>query len=671
LVFIICFYIIFNKQSATYLGSDDVSKFYLTGNILKQSLLILLVLLYIPSSNAEPGDDEFLKAREAYDNKNVLALADSVTRLQNQNYILSPYADYWLMLLNLDEASNQSVQDFLTRYSSLPFANRLRGEWLKKLAKQQNWSTFLDNYTQYQLSDAVVTCYAAQANAAVYGPKTLESAKSLWLQAKDQPSNCDSVFDMMQEEKILTEADIVKRLRMALTENKITLAKAIAARGNISGSRFNKSLDLAYSNPQKAIKTKPYSIKDRYGKELYLYALYRIARTDSLEAVSAFKSISSLFSPEEQACFYGNLALLAAKRHEPEALKWFQLAQSDTILDEEQLDWYARSALRQLDWPKLIEVTQLMPPSQKEHPTWRYWRGRALKVLGQTQEANSLFARLSTERHFYGWLANEELESSLSNQPDYYTPTDEEVSTFASLASVKRAEALLRKDFRWEAKMEWVFATEGLDDRQLITAAEYANRQQWYDLAVITADKTTETHNFALRYPTPYRELMKPAARLQNIDEAWAYGIIRQESRFMHYAKSHVGASGLMQVMPATAKWIAKKIGWRDYHNGMIHELDTNISLGTYYLGYTLEQFNGQEAMATAAYNAGPSRARKWADDKPLEGAIYAETIPFNETRTYVKRVMENANLYAAQLGLPVISLKSRLGVVAAKVPAQ
>jgi soluble lytic murein transglycosylase len=150
LVFIICFYIIFNKQSATYLGSDDVSKFYLTGNILKQSLLILLVLLYVPSSNAESGDDEFLKAREAYDNKNVLALADSVTRLQNQNYILSPYADYWLMLLNLDEASNQSVQDFLTRYSNLPFANRLRGEWLKKLAKQQNWSTFLDNYTQYQ-----------------------------------------------------------------------------------------------------------------------------------------------------------------------------------------------------------------------------------------------------------------------------------------------------------------------------------------------------------------------------------------------------------------------------------------------------------------------------------------------------------------------------------------
>lgn len=639
--------------------------------MLTRYLLILLVLLYVPMASAESGDKEFLIAREAYDNKNMLALTDAVSRLQNQNYILSPYADYWLMLLNLEDADNQAVKDFLARYSGLPFADRVRGEWLKKLAKQQDWPTFLENYTQYQLTDPVVACYAVEANAAVSGVSSLESAKTLWFQTKDLPSNCNSVFDKMQASKVLTDNDILKRFRMVLSENKITLAKAVAARGEVADRNFNKWLDLASSNPSRAIKSKSFSTKNRYGKELYLYALTRMAKTDSQESLTAFKAIASVFTPEEQAYYYGSLALAAAKRHEPEALNWFQQAQNDTVLDEDQLDWYARSALRQLNWNKLLEVTQLMTPSQKDHPTWRYWRGRALKALDQTQEANSIFARLSTERHFYGWLAQEELEASISAQPEFYTPTEEEVSNFANTAAIKRAVALQRMDFRWEAKSEWVLATDGLEDRQLIAAAEYAARQGWFDLAVITADKTSETHNFALRYPTPYRELMKSATSLRNIDEAWAYGIVRQESRFMHFAKSNVGASGLMQVMPATAKWIAQKIGWRDYHNGMIHELDTNINLGTYYLGYTLEQFNGQEAMATAAYNAGPSRARKWADDKPLEGAIYAETIPFNETRTYVKRVMENAHLYASQLGLQVIPLKDRLGVVAAKASDQ
>ena len=169
-----------------------------------------------------------------------------------------------------------------------------------------------------------------------------------------------------------------------------------------------------------------------------------------------------------------------------------------------------------------------------------------------------------------------------------------------------------------------------------------------------------------MRYPTPYRDLIRPAAEDQGIDESWVYGITRQESRFMHYAKSGVGASGLMQLMPATAKWIAKRAGVINYHNGMIKELGTNVALGTYYLRYTLELMNDQAVMATAAYNAGPSRAKKWMANVPLEGAIYAETIPFNETRSYVQKVMANAHIYAHRLGLKSHSLKLRLGIIPA-----
>ncbi|MEZ0288726.1 MAG: transglycosylase SLT domain-containing protein, partial [Methylophilus sp.] len=266
-----------------------------------------------------------------------------------------------------------------------------------------------------------------------------------------------------------------------------------------------------------------------------------------------------------------------------------------------------------------------------------------------------------------GWLAAEELGPVAGEPMATYQPADDEIRQFARLPAIKRIEALFDADARYEARLEWMYLLEALDDPSRIVAAQYALLKGWYDLTVLAADKTSRTHNFELRYPTPYRDYLQKASKARAIDEAWVYGIIRQESRFMHYAKSSVGAGGLMQVMPATAKWIAKKLGWSSYSDAMLHDIDTNVNLGTYYMRYTLDTFNGQEAMATAAYNAGPSRARRWAADTPLEGAIYAETIPFSETRNYVKKVLANAHMYAPRLGLPVVTLKKRLGTIPAR----
>jgi soluble lytic murein transglycosylase len=305
-----------------------------------------------------------------------------------------------------------------------------------------------------------------------------------------------------------------------------------------------------------------------------------------------------------------------------------------------------------------------MSPEQADEGAWRYWKARALKAQNRMLEANTLFAKLSTERHFYGWLAQDEMEDFMSAPPSTYKVSDAEVEEIANTPAFQRSEALQKLDFKWEAKSEWAQATKDFDDKQLLATAEFAARKGWYDLAIITADKTTETHDFALRYPTPYRDLIRTAASEQAIDEAWVYGITRQESRFIYSARSGAGASGLMQLMPATAKWAAKRVGLSNYNNSMLHELDTNITLGTYYMRHTLDIMGGQETMATAAYNAGPSRAKKWAAEIPLEGAIYAETIPFSETRNYVQKVMANAHLYAPRLGLKTMSFKQRLGII-------
>ena len=207
-----------------------------------------------------------------------------------------------------------------------------------------------------------------------------------------------------------------------------------------------------------------------------------------------------------------------------------------------------------------------------------------------------------------------------------------------------------------------------MDDKRLITAAEVARRNDLFDRAIYTADRTVEQHDFNLRYLAPYRDVLKEQTAQLNLDEAWVYGLIRQESRFIANAKSHAGASGLMQLMPTTAQWVAKKLKLKDWRWARVTDVDTNVSLGTWYLKHVLDSLDGQPVLASAAYNAGPGRARAWRPGVAIEGAAYAETIPFNETRDYVKKVMSNATYYANALGQPMQPLTQRLSTIGPRV---
>ncbi len=622
------------------------------------------------SSAAWAMSDEalFQHARESYAAKNEIALSEDAAQLKSQEYLLAPYADYWLMLLKLDHFDNSAednaeARDFLDKYVDYPFADRLRGEWLKKLGKQQNWPLFFEQYTNYKREDVLIQCYALLGHSQLGDADISSQVKALWFTTADLPGICNQVFDIEQKNGELTINDIWARFRMALQEGKLPLAKSITGRlPNINNADL-KLLDRAYQTPQTLFDKKPISTKSRFGLEVNLFAIDRLARTKLELAISSFRKVQNNFDVDNRAFAWGRIAYHAARAHSPEALDLFLLAGS-THLDREQLAWKARAALRSQDWSTLLETIAAMQTKQQDENAWRYWKARALREQGQVVEANAIFSQLSKERHYYGWLAAEELESMMSNPEPQYSTTDNEVTAIASLPAIKRAFELQRLDMRWEAKSEWVWATRSFDDKQLLAAAEYAARQKWYDIAIITADNTRQIHDFNLRYPTPYREIMKNSAAEMKVDEAWIYGLTRQESRFMHYAKSGVGASGLMQLMPATAKWAAKRMGLTGYSNDMIHDLNTNIEIGTYYMRHTLDLMNGQTVMATAAYNAGPSRAKRWMAPQPMEAAVYIETIPFAETRNYVQKVMANAHIYAARLGKPIQTLKARLGII-------
>jgi len=637
------------------------------------SLLGLAICSFLSLPAYAFSDEQlFQHARESYAAKNEIALAEDASQLKAQQYILAPYAHYWLMLLRLNDADDAEVQAFLTQYADMPFADRLRGEWLKKLAKQADWETFFSEYPNFQREDLAVQCYALQgqielktgSSDSLDQAKTVwEQAKPIWLTSAELPNGCNQLFDNLQKSGVLTSKDIWARVRIALQDNKLTLAKSIANRIPSISNADLKLLDRAFQNPQQFLDKKVASYKSPLGVEANLYAVDRLARSKLDNAIASYNRLQANFDADDRAYGWGRIALHAARAHHPNALSYFSKTGS-SHLDKEQLAWQARSALRVENWEALQNAILAMPAKQQEDGAWRYWLARALKAQNQPVEANLLFNELSRERHYYGWLAIDELGSLMSSPDEEYTTTDIEVMAIASLPAIKRSIELHRLDMRWEARAEWVWATRNFDDKQLLAAAEYAARQKWYDIAIITADNTKQVHDFNLRYPTPYRDMIHRSAKDEALDEAWVYGLTRQESRFMHYAKSGVGASGLMQLMPATAKWAAKRMGLDNYSHDQIHDLGTNIDIGTYYMRHTLDLMNGQAVMATAAYNAGPSRAKRWMASNPMEAAIYIETIPFSETRTYVQRVMANAHIYASRLGTKIQSLKTRIGVI-------
>jgi len=623
----------------------------------------VIVCLFCSPAWADSSQDAFVAARDAYKAKNEAVLADAYARLQLEGYSLVPYVDYWRFLLRFEGASNTEVRDFLNRYAELPFSDRVRAEWLKKLGKRQEWQTFFEEYPSLESEDTAVSCYALTGRAVQGDEGVLVQAMPLWLTATDQPANCDALYDRMVKGGVLAADDIWARVRLALEQGKISVAKSALQRLPQFDAASLKLLDKADENPQRVLEKKLFSTKTRLGRELNLYALDRVARSQPELALDLWQGMKAGYSPEEQRYLWARMALHAARRHDPRALEWFGNA-ADAPLDKEQMAWKARAALRDRQWDALLRTITSMPSDMQEEPVWRYWHGRVLKEKGQTVAANALLLPLSRDRTYYGLLAEEELGDVIGAPPNSYKASEEQIRAVEGLPGIQRAQELYRLDMRWEARSEWIWATRSFDDTQLIAAAELAFRQEQYDIAINTADKTALTHDFALRYPTPYRDKMQAYARENGLDEAWVYGLIRQESRFISFAKSGVGASGLMQVMPATAKWIAKRMGLSDYQQGMINQVDTNIQFGTHYLRYTLDQAGGQAVVATAAYNAGPSRARRWIAAKPMEGAIYAETIPFGETRNYVQKVTGNAYFYAHQLGTKMQTLKQRLGLI-------
>ena len=622
---------------------------------------------------AATGDDKVLAAHDAFRNGERVKLGrllDALHKLASPHE-LQPWVEYWQLSQRLEEEDGTGVSDYLTRQSGSYLAEKLRGEWLKQLGKQKQWDDFQREYALLAQPGQELFCYALQGRLALrQDPAALGEARPLWFATLDLPESCMPMMEQLIAAERIGADDIWKRMRRLLEEKKLTPARQTAAHLPADQRPAAKTLNAIAERPLGYLEKLPAKFAaTRLGREMALYAVQRLAHSDAAGAASQWQKIQGSFSDSERGYAWGQLAWLAARSHLPEALAWYALADQsrNLMLSDEQLAWRVRAALRAQDWATVKQTIEQMPPQMAAQPDWNYWLARALTTLGRHDEARLLYLKIGGQPNFYSNLADDELNRLVVLPPRAAPPNKEELAAARDNPGLKRALELYRLDLRNEGVNEWNWTLRGMDDRQLLAAANLALASEVFDRAINTANRTQVQHDYALRYLAPFRDSVERQANGMALDSGWVYGLMRQESRFVMNAKSSVGAKGLMQLMPKTAQWVAKKIGLKNYHPSKVAEIETNVTLGTNYLRMVLASLDNHPVLASAAYNAGPGRARRWRAETPLEGAIYAETIPFGETRDYVKKVMSNALYYSALFGEKPQSLKHRLGTVGPK----
>jgi soluble lytic murein transglycosylase len=609
--------------------------------------------------------DPIIAAHEAYLNHDISALEKLEGR--TSQHLLSGYVEFWLMESRLGNALRHIPASDLHRFMAKengPLGEQLQQDWIKSAIQQQDWSAVLSEMPTYSGNDPELICGLRSAHQAQGEVDTLQDIKALWFTGKSMPASCDPLFAKLLSDGRLSSDDVFLRFQLALNADNLSLAKNLNHQLAKSDTGLSdESFSSVASEPEKWLKQNVHRSVSRTDRALMVYAINQIARRDLILANNLWDQLPSDFTSGARARGWAKIGMQASLQLDPFAITAFRRSREAPPTDTE-LEWWVRSALRAGYWDDVLLATGMMSETEMTLPAWRYWRARALKIAGRRDEAQPLFISISKEHDFYSQLAREEIGIPLV-LPNVLTLLPEDLTPLRVKPGIQRALALSKLGLQKEAVREWNFAIRDLKDQQLLAAAELARQSGWYDRMIASGERAGPESDASFRYPMPFKDTVHSHSQTQGLDEAWIYGLMRQESRFLAEARSRVGASGLMQIMPATARWIAHKLGEKDFKVTHVEDVETNIRFGSFYLRHILDDL-GHPVLATAGYNAGPSRVRRWLETHPLEGAIFCESIPITETRDYVKKVMANATMYSARLGQPTKTLKARLGTIQA-----
>jgi len=625
-----------------------------------------------------PLPDLVTDAREAWRVRDRARLAAMRQAAFDQQHPLAPWFDYWELNARLSDAQQPEINAFYARWPGSYVEDRLRNDWLLELGHRRDWANFRRDLAGYKMQDdREVVCYTLLADP----PKRdlRETARAAWFAQRDADEGCNMLATTLHENGEFKDADVWRKLRLVVETNK---PRAVKQAGALLGKPEQDALAELMDKPERYLSKKA-GASPRAKAELTMLALMRLMATDFDKSEDDVRRWAPKLPNDLSAWLWAQYGRQAALRLKDEANEHFERAMKlqarlggPLEWSDETVGWIARAALRgDAGAPRpeqLLAAIALMKPADQKDITWQYWRAKAQQQLApsgpggdaQRREAQETLRAIASPLSFYGKLAADELKLRLPLPPPPAELTAQERAAALALPGIQRAMQLLAVGLRGEGQREWNFTLRGLSDRELLAIAQAACERELWERCIQTSERTKGEIDLAQRFPMPYRADVFKQATAVGLDPAYVYGLIRQESRFMMDARSHVGAGGLMQVMPATAKWTAKKLGV-EFRPDMLHDRDTNLRLGTGYLKLVMDSFDGSQAMAAAAYNAGPNRPRRWREGPQLDAAVWTENIPIWETRDYVRKVLSNATIYAQLMGREGgTMLRDRLGRV-------
>ncbi|WP_347989654.1 transglycosylase SLT domain-containing protein [Methylomonas sp. AM2-LC] len=578
-----------------------------------------------------------------------------------KDYPLYPYLHYQWLKKHLDDT--QAVQDFLNTYESSRYSRLLRPKWLLQLAKTQQWPLFSKQYRNND--DPDLHCYYAQAQwQSGQQQAALESARQLWLSGKSQPASCDAVFAWLKTSSIFTPNLVWQRFQAALNQDNLPLATALQT-GLPEAEQPDAQLWLKlHQQPSLLAEASEWKHSYPLAPALFVHTLLRWLDSDPGAALQVWETEKQNFAIAADTLSDTDKRLgvaLALKRDSRAYDKLAQIANKDASTRE----WVVRAALNQQNWQQVYQALNDLHAEEKIQDKWQYWQARTLTSLGQTELGLSIYQQIAKNRSFYGYLAADHLlqQPLLIDHP--LQVSSQELDKLEQKTEFQVSSELLAINRKQEAKHQWWYAIANLEQHDLMVAAKLAQRWQCPALAIFTIAKANEWNDIELRFPLQFNSQIQLIANDQQLDPALIFGLIRQESAFDEYADSPAGAKGLMQIMPKTAQQIAQNFNENWTGETSLFNPLLNIKYGSFYFKKLLQQFNGNHVLATAAYNAGPNRVKRWLPEtKSLPGDIWIETIPYKETRSYVSSVLLYALIYQQRLQKNSLKLENLISII-------
>jgi len=629
--------------------------------------LIFAALALLVSGTLHAGDNESL--RQEYSQALAAIRAGELTRFQKlrdglADYVLLPYLDYEYLKSRIATTPRDRLHEFLERHADAAVSDTLRRKWLKLLSERGDWSTFIAEYRDIE-PDNELNCRRLSQLIKVSNEKSglMGEVSRLWLTGSRLPSACDPVFRAWKQDGYMTPELVWSRIQLAMEQRNLTLARYLARHLDPSEQVWVRRWIAMHRNPQHELKTYRYPVETPVARQIIKHGIVRLAYSDPDEAMHQWLQIKDRheFYGEDDNYVLRYLGLLAAQNHHPRAVEWLS-AVSANASDENLRQWRVRAAIRNGEWATGLRFIAALTGAEQRDSEWRYWKARLLELTGERQQARALYGELASERSYYGFLAADRTDSPYAMQHVSVQARPEEVEAMLSRPGIRMAQELLLLNDTTGARRQWAWATRHLNSRELAVAAVVARQWGWHDRAILTVAKSDHLDDLELRFPVLYRDIVEASAEHNHIDPDWVYGVLRQESAFVTDARSQAGALGLMQLMPQTGRLTGRRINLRVPNSRALLDVENNVRLGTSYLRTVLDANNGHQVLATASYNAGPNRVREWLpEQRALDADVWVDTVPYNETRNYVKNVLAFTAVYSYRLETTMRRLAERM----------